>query len=73
MTTNKEKFWLALERAGIDKPKCRFVFKEKGLYGDPEMWIYPKEAGSHGTLVTMETISDIDYLKEYIYDFRYIP
>lgn len=71
--TQKELFFLALERAGIDKPKCRFVYKEKGLYGEPEMWIYPRETGNVGTLITQETIEDIEYLKEYIHDFRFIP
>lgn len=71
MKSNRERFWLALERAGIDKPKCRFVFKENGKYGEPEMWIYPKETGSIGTLCTNETIEDIDYLREYIRDFIY--
>lgn len=67
----KADFWLALEMAGIDKPKCKFIFKEKGLYGEPEMWIYPKGTGNIGTLVTQETIEDIDYLREYISDFTY--
>lgn len=73
MKTSKETFFLALERAGIDKTKCRFVFKENGLYGYPEMWIYQKETGNVGTLVTPETIQDISYLREYINDFIYKP
>lgn len=71
MKDPKAVFMLALERAGIDKTKCRYVFKASGLYGKPELWIYPKETGNVGTLVTLETIQNLDYLKEYIHDFRY--
>lgn len=69
----KSKFLLALEKAGIDKNKCRLIFKLKGLYEEPEMWIYPKKTGELGTLVTRDTIADIDYLREYIHDFCYFP
>lgn len=65
----KEEYIKALNKVGVDKEKCRFVFKEKGLYGEPELWIYPIETGNHGTLVTKETIEDLEYLKEYLSDF----
>lgn len=69
----KQDFFLKLEMAGIDKPKCKFVYKEKGLYGESEIWIYPKGTGNIGTLVTEETCEDIDYLREYLNDFVYKP
>lgn len=64
---------LALQKIGVDYTKCRFVFKANGKYGEPELWVYPKESGTVGTLVTKETIEDLDYLKEYLHDFLYIP
>lgn len=70
----RQMFMLALQRAGIDMQKTRVVFKLKGLYGEPEMWLYPKnETGTVGTLITKETIADIAYLREYIHDFIYVP
>lgn len=68
---SKEKFMLALQKAGIDMSLCRVIYKEKGKYNESEIWLYPKETGTTGILITKETIQDINYLREYIYQFTY--
>lgn len=64
----KEEFIKAIESLGIKEYKSRYI--ENGKYGEPEMWLYKKFlCGTHGYLITKETIEDKDYLREYLYDF----
>lgn len=79
-TINKE-YFLKKIQAMTNKPfKMRFI--KKGKYGLPECWIYPIDFkqeqskiefngklykyNNSGLLVTLETLSNKKYLKEYL-------
>jgi hypothetical protein len=66
----KEEYLQAIKDIGIDITKLKYRYFENGKYGEPEMWLYKQFlTGQHGYLITKETIEDLKYLKEYLYDF----
>lgn len=68
--TTLEDFTKAIQNIGIDTKKLKMRFIKNGKYGEPELWVYKKFlTGTHGYLVTEETIKDKRYLRDYLSDF----
>lgn len=65
-------FIKAIESIGIKYGTYKLIVRKKGKYGKPEAWIYKKYTDGVkgiGYLIEEETLSNKDFLREYLSDF----